>query len=310
MKKIKVMCSIAICMLVAVLGACALDTDNPNRKSEAENSSESGLSSVLENSGLPPGEAESIEVPVLMYHHLAPEKSTNDIIDPDVFEAHMQALQESGYTSIFVDDLIQYVNMGKALPENPIVITFDDGYYSNYEYAYPVLEKYGIKGTIFVIGSFVGKEKYKDTEYDIIPHFDYIQAREMTDSGIISIQSHTYDMHQSPQYEGEGAVRRNVLQLENESPEQYRLALFGDINKSMAEITEATGETVYALAYPYGAYDAKSEEIIAETGIQATFSINPGKAVLVKHDISSLLHMNRFYISGELTPADLLALIS
>lgn len=90
---------------------------------------------------------------------------------------------------------------GEALPEKPVVITFDDGYQSNYEYAYPILKKYGMKATIFVIGSSVGKDEYKDTGLPMLPHFGVSEAREMENSGLISIQSHTYDLHQNGECE-------------------------------------------------------------------------------------------------------------
>jgi peptidoglycan/xylan/chitin deacetylase (PgdA/CDA1 family) len=90
---------------------------------------------------------------------------------------------------------------------------------------------------------------YKDTEYEIIPHFDYQQAKEMSDSGIISIQSHTYDMHQWPPYE-EGRARENILRFEDEDEEDYIPLLRNDIRRSIREIQEATGKPVKVLAYP------------------------------------------------------------
>ena len=144
-----------------------------------------------------PLEEYTAQVPVLMYHHISEEGNDSTELSPEAFEAQIAALAEAGYTAVFPEDLAAYVREGKELPEKPIVITFDDGYLSNYEYAYPILKKYGMVATIFVIGSTVGDtEHYKDTDYPITPHFSCEQAKEMVDSGVISIQSHTYDMHQ------------------------------------------------------------------------------------------------------------------
>lgn len=103
---------------------------------------------------------------------------------PALFEAQIAALAQAGYTAVFPDDLAAYVNQGKALPDKPIVITFDDGYLSNYEYAWPILEKYGMVATIFMVGATTGNtEHYKDTAYPITPHFSYEQGAEMVASG-------------------------------------------------------------------------------------------------------------------------------
>ena len=74
-------------------------------------------------------------VPVLMYHHIDEEGNDDVNISSELFEAQMAALAEEGYTAVFPDDLAAYVYEGKALPDKPVVITFDDGYLSNYEYA-------------------------------------------------------------------------------------------------------------------------------------------------------------------------------
>ncbi len=148
-------------------------------------------------------ESISEEVPVLLYHHLQPEAdgSNGAVISVELFEKHMKALAENGYSAVSCSEVISYVEKGTPLPDNPVMITFDDGYRSNYEYAYPILKKYGLKATIFVIGTSFGSETYKDTDMKTIPHFGLSEAKEMVDSGVIEIQSHTYDMHQSEEGE-------------------------------------------------------------------------------------------------------------
>ena len=77
-----------------------------------------------------------------------------------------------------------------------MIVTFDDGYSSFYELAFPILKELSIQATVFPIGVSVGKDTYKDTGISIIPHFNWQQAQEMASSGLVSIQSHSYDMHQ------------------------------------------------------------------------------------------------------------------
>lgn len=184
------------------------------------------------------------QVPILTYHSIVENPSSNSEISPETFEAQIKAIQELGYTSIMLEDLIAYVEKGIELPEKPICITFDDGYLNNYEIAFPILKKYQMKATIFVIGVSVGSlTNYKDTNYPITPHFTYEQAAEMIESGLISIQSHTYDMHQWAPYEKESGdtskqVRENILKFETESETEYREILKQDILKFKQEFQE------------------------------------------------------------------------
>lgn len=256
-------------------------------------------------------EENTADVPVLMYHHIDEQGDDSATITPELFEQQIAALKEAGYTAVMPDDLLAYVNEGAELPDKPVVITFDDGYLSNYEYAYPILKQYGMCATIFVIGSTVGNtEHYKDTEYPITPHFSFEQAQEMIDSGVISIQSHTYDMHQWADYES-GRARQNILRWEDESEEDYRKALTEDCEKERQAILDNTTESsVHVLAYPGGANDILAQETLQENGFDVTFTITPGCNTLVRGIPQSLIGMKRYNICESVSVDQVLEWVS
>ncbi len=248
-------------------------------------------------------------VPVLMYHHIDEEGDSETNITPALFEAHIAALAQAGYTAVFPDQLAAYVNQGVPLPEKPIVLTFDDGYLSNYEYAWPILEKYGMVATIFMIGSTTGNTThYKDTDHPITPHFSYEQGAEMVASGVISLQSHTYDMHQWGPYEKTDRPRENILPLEGESDEDYRAFLTADCQKSRQTIEEGTGENnVHVLAYPSGAWNPLAQATLLENGFDITFTTQVGCNTLVKGLPQSLLGLCRYNITQAVSVEQVLA---
>ena len=251
----------------------------------------------------------STQVPILMYHHLSEDITNSEMVSPEQFEAQIRALSEAGYTGVSFDELQAYVLRGEPLPEKPVVITFDDGYRSNYTLAYPILRKYGMKATIFAIGVSFGTDHYKDTDYAITPHFGAAEAAEMTASGLISIQSHTYDMHQWPPYETGSAVRENILQLPGESEESYVQALTEDFTRSRALLEEATGRPVDVLAYPAGQYSMLAQVTLQSLGVHVTLSTNPGVNTVVKGLPQTLYAMLRFGITEDISPEALLDMI-
>ena len=250
------------------------------------------------------------QVPVLMYHSIAEEGNGGTVIRRDLFQAHMAALHEAGYTAIFPEDLEAYVRRGTELPEKPVVITFDDGYRDNYLYAYPVLRQYGLKGTIFVIGVSVGAlQYYKDTRYTLTPHFTYAEAAEMVDSGVIAIGSHTYDMHQWAPYET-GLARENILRWEDEGEAAYREVLAADCEMIRQEIMSGTGqESVHVMAFPGGRYDTLAQVTLLENGFDITFSTRSGVNTVIKGMPQTLLSMHRLDMTDSVSPEILLNLL-
>lgn len=215
------------------------------------------------------------DVPILLYHHVvedAAQAKGASIVSAATFEAHMKAISEAGYTTVSFQEMIDYVYHGGTLPEKSVCITFDDGYSSNYELAWPILQKYGMKATVFTIGSSVGDSMYKDTEHAITPHFSYDEAREMLASGQIDIQSHTYDMHQWSDGEAGEVFRRSVLPVAGETDAAFAAVLQADLAQYEAIRTTELGSGFCALAYPNGHYNELAERVIHEAGIPVTVS--------------------------------------
>ncbi len=243
-------------------------------------------------------------VPILVYHNLAETGEGSDTMSVERFTQHMAALQEAGYASVTFDDLRRYVEQGTPLPEKPVVITFDDGYESNYTLAYPILQQYNMKATFFVIGVSVGKDTYKDTGQPILPHFSLEQAQEMVASGLITIQSHGYDIHQAAGLE-EGPVRQGILPLEGETEEDYIRYLRQDCQK----MEELLGYTPGILAYPGGNATELSEVILSEMGIWCTLTIVEKTNTIIQGMPQSLRQLGRYYMKESITASDLIRLL-
>ena len=250
---------------------------------------------------------ESVNIPILLYHHLAEVGDESNIISYEKFGHNMDLLQENGYETISFPQLIDYANGDGDLPEKPVIITFDDGYYSNYEYAYPILEERGMKATVFAIGVSVGHmEYYKDTEHTMTPHFGETEIREMIDSGVIDIQSHTYDMHQWPPFETGDVIRENVLPLETETEAEYTSALTLD-HQMQTELLRNCGVTeVHTVAYPGGKSCELSDKVLSELGVSVTVTTNAynlNKVIKGKPD--TLIALGRYNIH-EAIPDEML----
>lgn len=174
---------------------------------------------------------QEVRIPILLYHHVNTEvaEETNMLVNitPERLREHFTLLKERGYTAITTAELEAHLRMGSPLPSKPVLITFDDGYTSNYAYAYPLLRELGMKATIFIVTDSVGK-----SEGVSYPHFTWDQAREMQSSGVIDIQSHTC----------------THADLANTS----YLHLQKELRYSRYVIERQLGKQCHALAYPYG----------------------------------------------------------
>ena len=176
---------------------------------------------------LAPSEA-GRQVPVLMYHAVGDDcwGEAHLFVKPAELESQLQYLQDHGYETIFLEDLAHVEQYKK-----PVILTFDDRYDDNYTQLFPLLQKYNMKATIFMIAGDIGK-----------PHkLTQLQLRELVQSGLVSIQSH-------------GWSHRNMAAL---SP----LALLWELVRSQSAIFTLTGRFPVALSYPNGNSSARTRKI-------------------------------------------------
>lgn len=250
-------------------------------------------------------------VPVLLYHNFV-EEPADSPTGSETFRRQMELLRTNGYEVISLNELIDFVEKGTPLPEKPVVITFDDGYLSNYEIAYPILREYGFEGTIFTIGcSFGHKKYYKDTELEMTPHFDREEMDEMLASGIITIGSHTYDMHQVYPYDSGEYIRESIVPFENEGEEEYIKALSADIERQNALFESVGLAPADILAFPHGEYDDLANAVLRSYGYKLTLSTDATRCNTIVAGLpQSLINVGRITLDGGISDEDLLAYLN
>lgn len=182
---------------------------------------------------------------ILMYHDFVTGDGAdcNDWTLPiSRFREDLQWLSDHGYTAVLPSQLAA----GKPLPERAVMITFDDGYESNYTLAFPVLQEFNVGAVISLI---VGPIDRQDPGW-----LTWDMCREMSKSGLVEFGSHTYESHA-----GQGIKRQK-----GESQEEYEARIFPDIEKSISIIQSELGNEVNFFAYPHGTTDKWASGFLKE----------------------------------------------
>lgn len=203
---------------------------------------------------------------VLMYHDLVESgEDLNDwTITADRFREDLQWLRDNGYTTLLPGELAQ----AEELPKKSVLITFDDGYASNYRLAFPLLQEFDSKAAIAVIAKRIEDHKEGFLTWEM--------CREMSQSGLVEIGSHSYDSH----HHGEGVAR-----LPDESRKEYKNRVFTDLEKSIELIESNVGHPVTYFAYPHGQTDPWAKAFLKKH-FSVTTTSQPGVA-----DVGNGLYM-------------------
>lgn len=209
---------------------------------------------------------------ILVYHHVAEDTPPSTTISPNDFEAHLSYLRDNNFTVIALDHMIDSLRSGQPLPEKSVVITFDDGYSSIYETAFPMLESYGYPFTLFLSTGPI--------DSGLSNYMNWDQIRRMSDAGVI-IANHMVDHPYMLE------ARNNVSATQKLS--RLRIELLA----AEQRIEEETGQSHRYLAYPYGEHDPDIKSLLAELNFVG-LAQNSG-AVGVESDF---LALPRFPLAG------------
>lgn len=208
-----------------------------------------------ENFALPAPDTE-LWIPILVYHRIgyAPKNAGSVYksltIEPEWFEKHLQYLKENNFETVKFSDVADFFETGKPLPiavgKKPVMINFDDGYRDFYENAFPILQKYNMTGTVFVIAKSVGNGAY----------LNWDQVKEISAAGI-EIGSHT----------------------------MYHPALTAslkakwEIEESKRELEEHLGVPITTFAYPSGKWNSYIEGLVKNAGYKTGRSFTTGNGI-------------------------------
>ena len=194
----------------------------------------------------------SIRVPIFMYHYIEYVVDKNDTmrrklaITPDVLTSQIETLKEAGYTFINPTDLTLALEKKKTLPQKTIMLTFDDGYMDFYTNVFPILEKEKVKGTVYVIPDFLDRPNFMFT----------FQLKEVAKSPYVEVGAHTMDH-----------LWLKGLDLKKT---QY------EVTQSRLSLQKTLNLPIESFAYPYGAFDQQTIDIVKSAGFTNAMAVIPG----------------------------------
>jgi len=180
---------------------------------------------------------------ILAYHHVATDTPPSTTISPTDFQGHLQYLRDNQFNVIGLDTLIEGLQAGDELPDRAVAITFDDGYISIYDEAFPMLQEFGYPFTLFVSTGPINRGQANFMSWD--------QIREMSEAGVVIANhmiEHPYMLERTEGEDEAGHMRR------------LRVELLG----AEQTIFEETGQAHRYLAYPYGEYDLAIMDLLGE----------------------------------------------
>lgn len=188
-------------------------------------------------------------VPILVYHRVNDTDTNPTTLTVADFDAQLKFLVDNGYHVIAPDDLLDAWASGKTLPANPIVLTFDDGHEDIYKNVFPILQKYNMRATVFIVTDHIGMKDY--LTWDLV--------RALQAGGFMDFESHTMSY-------------KNLTTLKGDK-------LWNEIYGSKQAIEWALKKPAKFIAYPEGKYTVDAEDTSKEVGFRAGFIEDYGLAV-------------------------------
>ncbi|MBM3246744.1 MAG: polysaccharide deacetylase family protein [Candidatus Omnitrophica bacterium] len=191
-------------------------------------------------------------VPILAYHSINPVENPRIerlIVPPEVFERQMRFLKEHRYNVMPLEALADLIRAKKRIPGRTCAITFDDGYKDNYTYAFPILKKYNLPATMFVIINEVGRTQNDRLSWD--------ELKAMQASGIITIGSHALGPEPLINIKSKADLKSQIFD-----------------SKKILEARLA--RPVNMFCYPEGRFNEEIRQLVVDAGYKLAAATSPG----------------------------------
>ena len=233
-------------------------------------------------------------VPVIMYHSVQKDADLcgEYVVSTEQVKCDIRYLKENNFTPIFVNDLIKFVKEDGTLPDKPVILTFDDGFYNNYEYLFDLLKEENFKATVSVVGEFTTNASESAAPPD--PSYSYLRwkdIREMHDSGLVEFCNHTNSMHKLED-------RRGILPMDGEAFDSYRNIVRNDLISLQTLFEKNCGFRPDVFTYPYGFKNGDSAEIVSSCGFSAAMDVEEKPNYIDKNLPECLYMIHRYNRSG------------
>lgn len=217
------------------------------------------------------------QVAILCYHEVDHPNDSFAVTSKNL-EQHINYMKKAGYHFVTLDEYLAYTDGKLQLPDKSVMLTFDDGYESFYTKVYPLLQKYQVPAMLAIVTSWTDGEGLPT---DVRAVATWAQLREMEQSGLVTIVSHTHAMHKQQAIDPQGdrsGVAANRLYLNNryETDEEYERRLQHDMAETQRLFVQNLGHPSRALVWPYGMYSGASVRAAQANGMKATFLLDGG----------------------------------
>ncbi|CUA82789.1 MULTISPECIES: poly-beta-1,6-N-acetyl-D-glucosamine N-deacetylase PgaB [Gulbenkiania] len=227
---------------------------------------------------------------ILSYHEIAEKNQAlvpDYAVSPTNFVRQMDWLKNNGYHFVGLGDVIADRQGKKPLPPKAVLLTFDDGYRSVYDHAYPTLKLFHAPAVIALVGKWLEPES-GTVSFDgkAVPRSDLLswaQIKEMTESGLVEVASHSHSMHEGIRANPQGnmepaATTRRYLtdQKHYENEAVYRQRVLDDLRHNNEVLYRHTGQRPRAIAWPYGSYNTTTVAAAQQLGMPVGFTLDDG----------------------------------
>ncbi len=227
---------------------------------------------------------------VLSYHDVQDDPRQQRVADAITIStaelvAQFAWLREHGYRVIGLDEVIAARQGRRPLPDKAVMLTFDDGYLSTYTRVFPLLRLFHYPAVVAPMVKWIESREetiqYGDRRAPRDAFLSWAQLREMADSGLVEIASHSYDLHHGVPGNPQGnlqpaATTRIYARGRYEDDAAYRARIRDDLKRSRDIIAARTGHRPRALVWPYGSYSLEAVDIARELGLGITFTLEEG----------------------------------